>query len=555
MPTIHLRSLLPAVLWLGLAALPGCRTARTAPDPDGHDVVVYGGTAAGVVCAIRLAQGGHRVLLVEPTDRIGGMTTCGLGATDVGNQAVVGGLAREFYRRLRRWYDDDAHWSQQARDSFKGRGQEAHSDAAWTFEPHVALAVLRGMLAETDVDLVMHTRVDLRGGAITQEGRITALRTTDGRLFRARLFVDASYEGDLMAQAGVRFRVGREANAEYGEQLNGVQVARAQKHQFEKDVDPYRIPGDPSSGLLPLMSADPLGEDGSADHRVQAYCLRLCTTDLPENRLPWPKPAGYRESDYEILLRNFEAGDHRVPWHRVAMPNRKTDTNNNFAISTDALGMSWAWPEADWERRESLFAEHLTYTQGLCWTLANHPRVPKAVRDEFQTFGLCRDEFLETGGWPPQLYVREARRMVAAVVVSERHCRGELHADDPVGMGSYGMDSHNVQRYVDAKGHLRNEGDIQVHGFAPYGIPYRAIVPRREECTNLLVPVCVSATHIAYGSIRMEPVFMVLGHSAAVAADLALAADGVVQDVDYAVLAERLRAEGQVLSIDAKSAR
>ncbi|MDA0374041.1 MAG: FAD-dependent oxidoreductase [Planctomycetota bacterium] len=526
--------------------------ACAAPAPGGPDdpeVVVYGGTSGGIACAVQLARHGRSVVLLEPTHRVGGLSTSGLGATDIGNKAAVGGISREFYQRLRTHYGDDAAWVQEAAADFKGRGHRPNEDAAWTFEPKAALQVFEEMLTEAGVPVVHGARLDLGAGGVTvEDGRIVAIRTVDGRIYRARCFVDATYEGDLLAKAGVSYRVGREANAEHGETLDGVQVQNATKHQFTHDIDPYVVPGDPSSGLLRYVAADGPGEEGDADHRVQAYCFRLCTTDAPDNRLPWPKPPGYDEKDFELLLRNFDAGDRRVPWHPVLMPNRKTDTNNNFAISTDAIGLSYGWPEADWDERARIFADHLYYTQGLLWTLANHPRVPADVQKDFHKWGLARDEFVETGNWPPQLYVREARRMVSDVVLAEKHCRGLEVVDDPVGLGAYGMDSHNVQRYVDAQGRVRNEGDVQVHGFTPYGISYRSIVPRRGECTNLLVPVCLSSTHIAFGSARMEPVFMVLGHSAATAAHLALAGNGVVQDVRYDELRKELLAADQTLA-------
>jgi hypothetical protein len=522
------------------------------PSQEPTDVVVYGGTSAGVIAAVHAARLGHSVLLLEPTHVLGGMSSSGLGATDVGNQGSIGGVAREFYRRLRRHYETDSAWTRESRDQFAGRGHRPGEDAVWTFEPGVARATFAAMLAETGVRVIRRARLALDGeGVRLEDGRIRSIRVdVDGepRSFSGRIFLDATYEGDLLAHAGVSFHVGRESNATYGETLNGVQVENAIKHQFVADVDPWVVPGDPTSGPLPGVAMAGPGEQGSGDHRVQAYCFRLCTTDVAANRVPWSKPADYDERDFELLLRNFEAGDHRVPWHRVLMPNRKTDTNNNFAISTDAIGLNYSWPEANWAQRDAIFASHLGYTQGLLWTLANHPRVPENIRQEFRTWGRARDEWPETNHWPPQLYVREGRRMVSDVVMTERHCRGELIVDDPVGLGSYGMDSHNVQRYVTADGHVRNEGDVQVHGFPPYGISYRAIRPRRDECRNLLVPVAVSASHIAFGSIRMEPVFMVLGHSAATAAHLALASGLDVQEVDYAALRDRLVDEDQILA-------
>jgi adenylosuccinate lyase len=337
--------------------------------------------------------------------------------------------------------------------------------------------------------------------------RLTAMES--GREFSGKMFIDATYEGDLMAKAGVSYHVGREANSVYNEQLNGVQVARTIHHQFTKKVDPYVKAGDPSSGLLPGIEKDP-GEEFSGDKKVQAYNFRMCTTDVPENRRDWEKPANYDERWFELALRNVEAGDDRISWAPSGMPNRKTDTNNNFAISTDFIGQNWDYPEADYETRAKIWKAHEDWQKGLMWTYAHHPRVPEKIREAFQKFGLAKDEFLDTDNWPRQLYVREARRMISDYVMTERNCRRTEVVEDSVGMGAYNMDSHNIQRFVTAEGFVRNEGDVQV-GSRPYPISYRSIRPKAEHCTNLLVPVCLSASHIAYGSIRMEPVFMVTG--------------------------------------------
>jgi hypothetical protein len=371
-----------------------------------------------------------------------------------------------------------------------------------------------------------------------------------GRTFAGKQFIDATYEGDLMAAAGVSYHVGREANDVYGETLNGVQPKlNVKNHRFVKGVDPFVKPGDPSSGLLPGIQMKSLPPTGSGDKLVQAYCFRLCTTDDPANRRQWPKPANYDEARYELLLRNFEAGDNREPWNPVWMPNRKTDTNNNHAVSTDYIGGNYDYPEADYATREKIIADHRSYQQGLLWTLANHPRVPVKVRTEFQRLGLAKDEFTKNDNWPTQLYVREARRMIGEYVMTEHNCRGTKVAEDSIGMGAYGMDSHNCQRYINERGHVQNEGDVQVHGFKPYPISYRAIVPKRGECENLLVPVCLSSSHIAYGSIRMEPVFMILGQSAATAAAIAIDEGVKVPDVNYDRLRKRLQADNQVLSV------
>jgi hypothetical protein len=312
-------------------------------------------------------------------------------------------------------------------------------------------------------------------------------------------------------------------------------------------------PGDPKSGLLPGIQREAPGEDGRGDRRVQAYNFRLCTTDVPANRVPWPKPTAYDPLRFELLLRNFEAGDHRAPWHPIFMPNRKTDTNNNFAISTDNIGMNYDYPDADYATRAKIWQEHVDYQMGLMWTLANHERVPEKVRREFQRLGLARDEFGDNAHWPRQLYVREARRMIGAYVMAERNCLREVVVDDSVGMGAYNMDSHNVQRYVSKDGRVVNEGDIQTRS-RPYPVSWRSLHPKASECTNLVVPVCLSASHIAYGSIRMEPVFMVMGQSAATAAAMAIDARVPLQALPYAALQARLVADRQVLDFASEPA-
>jgi hypothetical protein len=362
------------------------------------------------------------------------------------------------------------------------------------------------------------------------------------------MFIDATYEGDLLAAAGVTYTIGRESNDEYGETCNGVQKARNVKnHRFVVPVDPYIVPGDPASGLVSGIHGDAPGEESQADRRVQAYCFRMCMSNVSENRRPFPKPANYDEARYELLLRNFEAGDRRVPMHPLMMPNGKTDTNNNGAFSTDNIGMNYDYPEASYGRRTEILHEHRDYQQGLMWTLANHPRVPAEVREEMEQWGLAKDEFTDNGNWPTEFYVREARRMVSDYVMTEHDTRLARQPEDSIGMGSYNLDSHNCQRYVDAAGHAANEGDVQVAPGGPYAISYRSIVPRRGEAGNLLAPVCISASHIAYGSIRMEPVFMILGQTAATAACQAVDDGVTVQDVEYKQLAKRLLADGQVL--------
>lgn len=532
-----------------------CGAAEDPPAPaQVYDVVIYGATSGGVAAAVQVARMGRSVVLIEPSQRLGGLSTGGLGQTDIGNKQAIGGIAREFYQRVRRYYRQDSAWKWERASDYKSGGQsftEAGEDTMWTFEPSVASNIFQDLVREHHVTVAYGQRLDLNQGvAVTRSRpwRILSLRMESGQVYRGRMFIDATYEGDLMAKSGVTYTVGREANQEFRETLNGVQTAQALKHQLRPGIDPYVVRGNPAGGLLPGIDASGPGTEGGADRRVQTYCFRMCLTDHPENRLPLVKPPSYQELDYELLLRNFEAGFNEVPWHNASMPNRKTDINNNHGFSTDFIGQNYEYPEGDYALRARIVQRHLDYQQGLIWTLANHPRVPEAVRREVSRWGPCRDEFMEGAGWQNQLYIREARRLVGALVMTQHHCQGKEVASDAVGLAAYTMDSHNVQRYVDAQGKVRNEGDVQVGGFPPFPIGYRALVPKADQCANLLVPVCLSATHIAFGSIRMEPVFMVLGQSAATAAVLALDADSAVQAVDRDVLRQRLLADRQVLA-------
>ncbi len=526
------------VIGIGCAGPPSERSSTL-----GVDVVVYGGTASGLVAALEVARLGRSVVILEPSQHLGGLTTGGLGATDVGNADAIGGQAREFYRRVRRYYERPEAWRQETRAEFLRRARNTvHSDVQFAFEPHVASALFESWLLEEGLEPIRGVEL----ATVEKDGpRLVAVTLVDGRRYRAQMFIDATYEGDLLAAAGVSFAVGRESNATFGESLNGVQTAHAVHHQFVRDVDPWIIAGDPRSGLLPGIDAEPPGLDGAGDDGVQAYCFRLCTTDDPKNRLPWLRPEGYHERDYELLLRNFEAGDERLPWSPRPMPNRKTDTNNNFAISTDFIGQSHEYPNGDRATRARIVDAHRNYQQGLLWTLAHHPRVPESVRLHFQTWGLARDEFVEHDHWSPQIYVREARRLIGEVMMTEAHCRGSVRVADPVALAAYTMDSHHVHRYVTAEGVVRNEGDVQVRVPAPFGISYRALTPQRSEAVNLLVPVCLSASHIAFGSIRMEPVFMALGQASGAAAVLAIEGETTVQGVPYERLRSTLVAGGQ----------
>ena len=518
------------------------------------DVVIYGGTSAGIAAAIQTARMGKTATIIEPTQFLGGLTTGGLGATDIGNKKAIGGISREFYAQVFQYYANPDKWRHETRDEYfakKQHGNTGSEDTMWTFEPHVATEIYDAMLAQVadKVTVVRGQRLDLKKGVVKDGARITQIVMESGETYAAPMFIDATYEGDLLATAGVSYHVGREANSVYGETLNGVQAARTIHHQFNQKVDPYVKPGDPSSGLLPGINPDGPGEEFSGDKKVQAYNFRMCTTDVPENRRAWEKPADYDPQWFELVLRNCEAGDERIPWAPTWMPNRKTDTNNNFAISTDFIGQNWDYPDADYATRAKIWKAHEDWQKGLMWTLANHPRVPEKIRAAFQKLGLAKDEFTENGNWPRQMYVREARRMISDYVMSEKNCKRREIVEDSIGMGAYNMDSHNIQRYVTAEGFVRNEGDVQI-GTRPYPISFRSLRPRAAECTNLLAPTCLSASHIAFGSIRMEPVFMVLGQSSATAAVHAMEQGTTIQDIDYTKLKTRLEADGQMLDFE-----
>jgi len=560
MPTpVHLTVVITLCLTTLLFDSAFVSTARAA-EPREYDVVIYGGTSAGISAAIQVRRQGGSVVVLEPAARIGGLTTGGLGQTDIGNKAAIGGVSREFYQHVRKYYDQPEHWTWQERSTYRDGGQTRSGDkepTMWTFEPSAALAILKELVRVHDIPVLYHERLDRIGntgsgklarGVEKKQQRILSISMESGLTVRGRVFIDATYEGDLLAAAGVAYTVGRESNAVHQETLNGVQTRHAIYHQFQPGVDPYVEPGNPASGLLPGIDPNGPGKEGEGDARAQAFCFRMCLTDHPPNRLPFAKPDGYDPLHFELLLRNFEAGERGMPWINSAMPNRKTDTNNRTGVSTDFIGQNYAYPEGSYDEREEIRQRHRRYQQGLMWTLANHPRVPDTIRREVARWGTCRDEFAREDGWQEQLYVREGRRMVAPYVMTQHHCQGRVAAEQPIGMAAYTMDSHNVQRYVDANGHVRNEGDVEVGGFSPYPIDYRSITPRQTECDNLLVPVCLSASHIAFGSIRMEPVFMVLGQSAASAAMLAATTDVAVQQIDYANLRKRLEKDRQVLT-------
>lgn len=528
-------------------------------ETEAFDIVIYGGTSAAVIAAVQAKKSGKSVIVVSPDKHLGGLSSGGLGFTDTGDKSVIGGLARDFYHRVYLHYQDSAAWRWQQQKEYGNKGQgtpaiDGDARTMWIFEPHVAERIFEDYVREYSIDVRRDEWLDRDNGVAKEDGRIVSITTLAGNTYQGNMFIDATYEGDLMAAAGVSYHVGREANSLYGEQWNGVQVGVLHHdHWFKSDISPYKIPGDSTSGLLYGVSSEPPGEYGQGDHRVQAYCFRMCLSNHPDNRVTFPKPDNYNPDNYELLARVFASGWRETFRKFDPIPNRKTDTNNHGPFSTDFIGMNYDYPEASYERRREITKAHEDYQKGLMYYLANDPKVPEEVRQEMAQWGLAKDEFTDNGHWPHQLYVREARRMVGQYVMTEHDVFGEREVADPVGMGSYTLDSHNVQRYVKPDGYVQNEGDIGAKPKkGPYRISYGSLVPKREECTNLLVPVCVSSSHIAFGSIRMEPVFMILGQSAALAASLAINAGVSVQDVTYQELKQTLLEEKQVLSAAVK---
>jgi hypothetical protein len=514
--------------WMIIFVLDACKDSSDRFSKK-WDICIYGGTSAGVIAAYSAKMLGMSVILIEPGRHLGGLTVGGLGYTDIGNKQAITGLSREFYRMIGRHYN-----------TFE----------AWTFEPHVAEKIFNDIIDKSEIPVIYEYRViaaELEDGWIRSIGLETSGKQDEGssRTIYARYFMDCSYEGDLMARAGVSYTVGREDNSMYGETFNGVQLR--DKHQFPDGIDPYKIPGDTSSGLLWGISQEELQPDGTGDKKVQAYNFRLCMTQDIANFIPVTKPDNYDPAMYELLGRVIKqrkkSGIKQDLGNYMKidmMPGEKTDINNNGPQSTDFIGMNYDYPEADYETRAEIMKNHEDYIKGLFYFLGHDPEVPEYLRSEMLSWGWTRDEFTDNGGFPHQMYVREARRMIGEYIMTQHNCTGDSTVDDGIGLAAYTMDSHNCQRIV-INGMVKNEGDVQIGGFPPYEVSYRALVPRREECKNLTVPVCLSSSHIAFGSIRMEPVFMVLGEAAAVASFYALADKIPVQDIDIKTLQEKLR--------------
>jgi hypothetical protein len=544
--TLPMWLLIPAMLPLqivsradGEASASGIKPTKEQPI---YDVVVYGDSSGAVIAAVSVKREGRSVILVNPTRFPGGMSASGLGATDfLGQRGTFGGIASEFYDGIAAAYG---------------------ANYVRSFEPHVGKQVFEKLIEGAGVKVVYNELLDRTSGkGVKMNGkRIESFTTLSGKTYRGRMFIDATYVGDLMAAAGVTYTVGREPESQYGEDMAGVRrgdskprihYTQEDKDHFIKDVDPYIKPGDANSGLLPRIFKIEKLKNGQGDRKIQAYNYRVCLTTDPARRIPIEKPAGYQEIDHELLLRNFDASDDRFPAlvDPLAGGRQKVDWNNMHAVGSDHPGGNWEYPEASYERRREIEKEHETYIRGFLWTMANNPRVPEAIREKTAAYGLAKDEFTDNGGWPWMIYIREARRMVGDYVMTQLDCEGQKSAPDPVGLGSFGMDSHVVQHFVTERGLVNSDGVIWRVPPRPYGISYRSIIPRKGEGENLLVPICVSASHVAHGSIRMEPVFMALSQSAAVAAGLAIDSKVSVQDVAYPALRERLLSAKQIVSL------
>jgi hypothetical protein len=537
---------------LTVITLCGCKSHQAGVNIKA-DVIIYGGTSSAVTAAVQVTRMGRSVVIVSPDKHLGGLTSSGLGFTDTGKKEVIGGLAREFYQLLYNHYQDPGAWKWEKQSEYGNKGQgnpaiDGEFRTMWIFEPHAAENAFEKLIALNKIKVFREELLDRGSGVLKNGPEILGIRTLSGKTFRGKTFIDATYEGDLMAAAGVSYHTGREAGSVYNEEWNGVQTGVLHHgHWFKSNIDPYKVPGDKSSGLLPRISGEDPGIKGEGDKRIQAYCFRTCLTEHPENMVPFKKPVGYDSTQYELLLRVYDSG-WRETFHKFdAIPNRKTDVNNHGPFSFDNIGMNYDYPEASYERRREIIQEHTTYQKGLLYFIANDSRVPSEVREEMSKWGYAADEFTDNGNWPYNIYVREARRMKGKYIMTEHDVLGKKDTPHSIGMGSYTLDSHNAQRYVKPDGFVQNEGDIGISVKKPYKISLGSILPKREECSNLLVSVCISCSHIAFGSIRMEPVFMILGQSAGTVAALAVDKRKNIHDLTYEEIRSKLIADKQVL--------
>lgn len=531
-----------------------CQNTSTEYDTD---ILIYGGTPTGIMAAIQASNMGKKAMIIEPGHRLGGVMSGGLGWSDIGNKETIGGLSLEFFQNVYNYYQDESVWKSQTFSSYELRGNHAIKEGGpmWTFEPEVAQKILKQMIASAPVkiEVIYNERLDLDHGVQKNDGKISEIQMESGQRYKAKFFLDASYEGDLMALSGVSYHVGRESRDTYNEPLAGVLGptinVRQPKQFFGSDVSPY----DDEGNLLPTIQDIPMGEPGQGDHKIQAYNFRACLTTDDQNKFPIERPTGYDSIQYELLYRYIQA--HKLQSIKQVLtispiPNLKTDINDGghgCAFSTDYNGMNWDFPEGDYETRKQIWQEHYDFTIGLFYFLGNDRRLPESMRREMLRYGLPMDEYVETGHWTPQMYIRETRRMIGEHVLIQQDCQKQVTKEKSIGLASYGPDSHHVQRIV-YNGEVVNEGNF-LEPHKSYEIPIGVILPKKEECTNLLVPVCVSSSHIAFGSIRMEPVFMIMGQSAAAVACLALDHNTNPQELDYSMIREQLIKDQQLLKL------
>ena len=508
------------------------------------DVVVYGGTAAGVMAAIQIARMDKSVVLIEPSSHIGGISVNGLGGTDINNHnfkngVAVGGLAYEFYQKIGQHYGVD-NWDE----------NNNHS-AVWRFESSVADSIFKNWVEEYQIPVFYNTRLELSENAVKKIGaQIVEIQMEGGKRFQADVFIDATIEADLTHFSGVETIIGRESNDVFGETKNGIRDENTYR-QFVVDIDPYNVPGDLTSGVIPTIQDEPFGTPGSGDERIMAYCFRVCLTQEEGNKVKFTKPDGYDESQYEIYLRYFEAeGNFYRPNSNI--PNGKTDLGAWHDLSHNLYGLNHDYPGGDYKTRERILREHQTFTQGLFYFLTNHQDVPEDVQYEWSSWGLCKDEFVDNNNWPRDFYVRSARRMVSDYVITEHHTRriDPEAVTDPVGVAYWPPDMHHSRRII-RDGKAYNEGFVfGGEDWGPFGISYQSLTPRIEEANNLLVPSALSSSYVAYGAIRLEWTYMVIGQSTGIAAVIAVQKGVPVQEINYSELRNHLLEANQVLEVD-----
>ena len=536
------------IFWIALMGFNMC----TKSNENSFDICVYGESASGGMAAIQAARLGKSVILISKNQHVGGLATSGLTATDMNRNDMVGGIAREFYQRIYTYYQDSAVWKNQNRNEFfikslrrTYRGKNDDRQIQWVYESKVAEKIMLDMLEEAGVNIWFNERLQLTNGVQKRRTKISSIQMESGKTVKAKVFIDATYEGDLMANADVSYTIGRESNTTYNETFNGYRVNIKDGTDLST-IDPYIVKGDNNSGLLPYIDSEIPLNQGEADHRVQAYCYRMTLTDDPDNRIKIQEPNNYNPMWYEVLVRRIQQNPELTLQNIITltpMPNRKTDTNH-----LDFFGASYDYAEADYNKRNEIEQMHKDYALGMLWLLEHDPRIPEHIRSEMSEWGLPKDEFIDTENFPNHIYVREARRMIGEYVMVEKNVAKENRemAENPVGVGSYALDCHYVSKVIDEEGMLRYEGTI-FEPTTPYQISYYSLTPKKNECSNLLVPVCLSASHVAFSSIRMEPVYMVLGQSAAVAASLAIDEKSAVQEITYDRLAAKLLELKQII--------